>query len=175
MQHHSILLSVILLVVFVLTLAMSQPSITGYVPTKILSQSLDLTVRESQRYWLTMAKPMELTSIAISGKVKGNGLVNIYLNDGEKRKLIYTNIRRKGGSMESITGMTTSDLVLKPGERLHEKNELPKGFVTFEGSFANSCFETCVLDLPTKERLSLDVIVDEDTEVKITELSFSTA
>lgn len=175
MDRHTTLLSVIILGVFVLTLALSQPGITGYVPTSTFSQSLDIRVSESQRFNLGLDQGVGLTSISLSGQVTGQGLVNVYLNDGSERKLIYTNRRRKGSSMEVITGLAHGSLTIKPGEKINENPKLPDNYVTVEGGFVNSCVETCVLEASNNNKLSLDVLIDEDTTLDIRKITFSTS
>ncbi len=173
MENHTLLLSVIILGVFVLTLAASQPSITGYVPTKTYSQNLDLNVNQSQRFFLE--SPEIITSISLSGRVEGKGLVNVYLFDGVKRHMIYSNKRKKTSSMDKITGLATSDIIVEPGQNLPDKEKLPAEFITIEGPFENACFETCVLALNNPSMLSLDVILDDDTKLYVSQITFSTS
>lgn len=171
MESHRLLLGVIVFGVILFTLFFSRPTITGFVPTEAFSQSLDMDVSESQRFVLSSED--KLSSLSLSGKVNGAGLINIYLSDGVVQRLVFTNKKRQGSAMDQITGMASLDI--SPGEKLNKIESLPAGYVAVPGSFHNECRETCVLDptLFNSPSLYLDVVVEPGTSVYISELRFA--
>jgi hypothetical protein len=173
MESHRLLLGVIVFGVILFTLFFSKPTITGFVPTETFSQSLDMDVSESQRFVLSSEQPLKLSSLSLSGKVNGAGLVNIYLSDGVAQRVVFTNKKRQGSAMDQITGMASLDII--PGEKLNKIESLPAGYVAVPGSFSNECRETCVLDpaLFHGPSLYLDIVVEPGTSVYISGLRFS--
>lgn len=171
MEADRLILAVAVVAVLVGTLMFSNPSITGYVPTAVQSQSLNLEVEESQRF--VIEAPSGISSFAISGSVEGRGLVNVYLASGEAKWLVYSNKRKAGSSMERITGMSYLDIT--PGEKLDEIESVPSGYGTVEGSFVHQCLETCVLDesLLNEKTLYLDVVVEPGAALHISEIHFA--
>lgn len=155
-------------------LFLSSPSITGFVPTETFAQDLNVEIKESQRVVLKSEEPLMLSALSISGQVTGFGLVNVYLTDGEKRLLVYTNRHKAGSSMEQITGM--ANLQLETAEPLYEIESLPDGYVTQTGVFRTECVETCVLDKELFEGkdVFLDVVIEPGTELTISRVQFST-
>src|SRR3972149_5850947 len=105
MESHRLVLSVVVFTIIVVTLFLGKPSITGFVPTETYTQSLDIDVFESQRFILSSesGELLKLSSFSMAGSVDGGGLVNVYLTDGVKKWLVYSNKRKKGSSMEQIT------------------------------------------------------------------------
>ncbi len=178
METHRLILTVFVFSAIIGTLVFSEPSITGFVPSELYSQSLDIDVLESQRFTLTSgdASALDLTSFLLSGVVEGPGLVNVYLSDGKSRWLVFSNRKKEGSSsMAHITGMAVADLDIIPGEKLKVIESLPKGYIAESGVFNHGCMETCVMaeGLITKAHLYLDVIIEPGTALHISEFSFS--
>src|SRR3990172_984096 len=109
MESHRLVLSVIVLTVIVVTLFLGKPSVTGFVSTETYTQSIDIDVFESQRFVLSSdGQLLRLSSFSMAGSVNGNGLINVYLTDGAKKWLVFSNKKKPGSSMEDITGMAVS-------------------------------------------------------------------
>ncbi|VVB81705.1 Uncharacterised protein [uncultured archaeon] len=173
MESHRLLLGVTVFGVILFTLFFSKPTITGFVPAETFSQSLDMDVSESQRFVLSSEAPLKLSSLSLSGKVNGAGLVNIYLSDGATERLVFSNKRRQGSAIDQITGMASLDI--SPEQMLERIESLPAGYVAVPGVFNNECRETCILDpaLLKNPDLYLDVVVEPGTAVHISGLRFS--
>jgi hypothetical protein len=177
MESHRLLLSFVVFGIIIATLIFSRPSITGFVPTETFSQELDINVAQSQRFTITSDRvgPLRLSSFSLAGTVAGSGLVNVYLTDGIKKWLVFTNKKKPGSAMESITGMTV--LNIEPGQKLDKIETLPPGYTAGPGAFRNECIETCILDeqMFDKPELFLDVILEPGTLLHIDEIRFSTS
>jgi hypothetical protein len=178
MDAHRLVLTVFVFGIIIITLFFGKPSITGFVPTETYVQELNIDVYESQRFVLSYSngEPLKLSSLMLSGNVYGNGLVNAYLSNGVDRLLAFSNKRKKGSSMEQITGLAVSELNIAPGEKLNQIEALPDGYLTKSGLFQNECLETCILneDMMNRQVLYLDVIIEPGTSVHISEVKFST-
>jgi len=174
MEAHRLLLSMIVFGAVVGMLFVGKASITGFVPTAVASQELDINVYESQRYILSSPEISQLGSFALSGYVTGPGLVNVYLSDGATRLLAFSNKKKPGSSMEHITAMATLDI--ETNEMLNEIETLPAGYITGSGVFRNGCEDTCIIDehLLVQQPLYLDIIVETGTSLHISEILFST-
>lgn len=172
METDRYILALVVTGVLVGALFFTDAGITGYVPTAIQSQSLDITVSESQRFALKSLDEVKFSSLAVSGSIEGSGLVNIYLTDDKHRLLVHSNKRKRGSSMEQITGLMTLDI--EPGPRLNTIESLPEGYETESGPFVSMCRETCVLDEGMFEGpVFLDVVVEPGTVVSISEIHFA--
>jgi len=177
MEFHRAVLGLIVLGLVCAALLLGKPSITGFVPTETYSQELNIDVSESQRFILTASSGelMKISSLALTGTVKGAGLVNVYLSDGNLRWLVFSNKKKPGSAMEVITGMTVSELNIEPGNKIDKIESLPTGYKTIEGAFRNECAETCLLDdsLLSSLTLYLDVILEPGTALHISSIRFS--
>lgn len=176
MENHRLLLAAIVFVSIIAVLLFSKPSITGFVPTATYSQGIDLKVDTSQRFVLKSptGQPLGIASLALSGVVKGNGLVNIYLSDGKTKLLAYSNRQKTQSAMQHITGLAVANVLVVPGEKLDLIETVPDGYKTASGGFQNECIETCLLDINLGAQAYLDVIVEPGTSVDLTELRFTT-
>lgn len=178
MESHRLLLGVVVFGIIFVTLFIGKPSITGFVSTETYSQQLDLDVSESQRFILTSSSGgvLKLSSLSLAGSVSGTGLVNVYLSDGNKQWLVFSNKRREGSSMEEITGLAVGELNIEPSGKLDRIETLPPNYETKSGAFQNECLETCVLDegIFNKPSLYLDVVIEPGTTLHISEIRFST-
>src|SRR3990172_6199541 len=112
MESHRLVLSVVVFTIIIVTLFVGRPSITGFVSTETFTQPIDIDVSESQRFVLSSESGMllKLSSFSMASTVVGNGLVNVYLTDGVKNWLVFSNKWKEGSSMEEITGMAVADL-----------------------------------------------------------------
>ncbi len=179
MESHRLVLSVVVFTIIVVTLFVGNPSITGFVSTETFTQPIDIDVSESQRFVLSSESGalLKLSSFSMASTVVGNGLVNVYLTDGVRNWLVFSNKWKEGSSMEEITGMAVANLNIDSGERLNRIESLPSGYQTRSGVFQNQCMETCILDedLFNKEQLFLDVIIEPGTSLHVSEIRYSTA
>ncbi len=176
MESDRLVLSLAVLMTIITIIALGNPTITGYVPTKTFRQNLDLDISESQRFTLRATNgTLKLSSFSIGGRTEGMGPVNIYLTDGETRLLIYTNLRKSQSPMKHITGLAVSDLVLEPGATLDVRENVPEEYLAEEGNFENACMQTCLLDqrLQNKAELYLDAHVT-GANVHLSEISYTT-
>ena len=172
----SIELSVICLILLVFALIVSKnPSITGFMTTNTFTQKLNLDISESKLIGIESlsSEPIKLTSLMISGKVTGEGLVEIYLVDGSQRLLVYSNLQKKKNSVPQITGMATGTVKVYEKEKLNGHIVTPEDYNTLKGAFTQECFETCFLNEQESLFHDLEVWVQPGTKVKITELKYS--
>lgn len=176
MEKHRIVLATIVLGVVVAALLVGKPSITGFVPTETYSQELNIDVFESQRFTLSAGEVLRLSSLSVSGEVKGSGLVNLYLSDGSNRWLVYSNKKKPGSDMEIITGMAVRELDISSGPKIDRIESLPAGYKAVAGAFKDECVETCVLDdsLFDSSSAYLDVVLEPGTALHISNIRFST-
>lgn len=175
MDDHRVILGVMVLLAIVGVLALGKPSITGYVPTEIFSQGLEIDVRASQRFILhaETGGPLHLASLSLSGRVEGQGLVNVYLSDGAKEWLVFSNQKKGSSAMEQVTGLAT--LQVERGVALDRIEALPDGYTTRAGVFSAECVETCVMDEDwfNRDELYLDVVLEPGTVLHVEEIQFS--
>ena len=177
MQTHPLLLSLAVVFLMITVLFTSSPNITGFVPTSMNRQELDLTLTESKRFALSSDQgTLKIGSFSASGSIKGTGLVNIYLSDGKTSFLVYTNQKKTSSALSQITGLAQSELIVSPGELLQKVDELPQGYQTESGAFTNVCIETCNMlpELYNKQTLYLDAVITQPALVHISEITFST-
>jgi hypothetical protein len=173
MESHRLILSVIVLGVIITVLVTNKPTITGFVPTTTYLQELDINVDSSQRFILNTTT--NLSSLAMSGSISGPGLVSIYLSDGNHEFLVYSNKKKHTPSIEHITGLAVSEMVIEPGEKLDRIDSLPDEYTTEPGAFNNQCLDTCMIspDQFATKTLYLDAVIDPGTHLHISQLLFS--
>jgi len=173
MRTDRYILAVMVTALLVGTLVFTDPGITGYVPTELQSQSLDIDVFESQRFQLKALEGLSLSSLSISGTVEGPGLVKIYLTNNKERLLVYSNLRKQGSSMEQITGMYQLELV--PQRTLATIESVPEGYTTEQGVVSSQCIDTCVIneDLFDGSEWFLDIVIEPGTSLHISQLHFA--
>lgn len=172
--------------------------IVGFVPIEIKSQLIDLTADAPSAFILFTEKEtlFNLTSLRLSGEVRGNGRAEIVLDNGLGQELlIYTNVKQKQGNL--ITGMAVSD----EGEPMPEDAKIeqvtqstawlmiskdtqagaerPAGDLgddkrTESGVFQHSCVDTCYINMKMQKGLyyTIKVRLDEGTTVKINEMNY---
>ncbi len=176
MEKHRVVLGLIVLVLVFAALLIGKPSITGFVPTETYSQELNIAVSESQRFTLSAGEALKLSSLSLSGTVTGPGLVNVYLSDGSRHWLVYSNKKKPGSDMEIITGMAVRELNIEPSGSIDRIESLPAGYKAVPGAFKDECIETCLLDdsLFSSSSLYLDVILEPGATLHISSIRFST-
>lgn len=185
-----ITLAVVLLLVSVLSF-FPNTGITGFVSVETKTQELNLTIANSQSHILTTnnEKSFYLTSLKLSGKVIGEGIVKAYIDNGQgQRVLIYSNIvaRRKAGL--AITGMAVSTekdaadsgavdyLVIDYLENIeYEPTELAKDERAIEGEFTYQCIDSCFIDMMLNKDIGYQLLfyVEEWTILKVNEMVYT--
>lgn len=172
MESHRLVLSLLIAVALIGTMLFSNPTITGYVPTEVESQHLALMIDESERFVLRSNASIEFSSFSISGEVIGQGYVTVNLVSGQNKWLVFANKRKRGASMEQITGF--SALEVSEGKRLDRIETLPDGYQAWSGAFQTQCVETCVLNPVdfSGTQAHLEISVEPGTVLKISELQF---
>src|SRR5574342_282352 len=176
MEKHRMVLGTIVLGLVVAALLIGKPSITGFVPTETYSQELNIDVAESQRFTLSATESLKLSSLSVSGTVSGPGVVNVYLSDGTRHWLVYSNKKKPGSDMEIITGLAVRELDISPGPKIDKIESLPAGYKAVTGAFKDECAETCVLDdsLFSTSSAYLDIVLEPGTTLHISNIRFST-
>ena len=180
----------IIALVIVIPLALFHPSITGYVPSDLFKQTLNFTLDKSQALNLKAdGQPVYISSLSLSGDVKGDGDVAIYLNNklGEK-VLVYTNVGQTNARPNLITGAAIGSKLTGGGIGA---DSIPDGSILIDygrelpwpgdmgssapGSFVNTCVESCYLNPEqfTQSEFELQVFVEPGTTVKITEIFYT--
>lgn len=162
--------------VFLLTLFMANnPSITGFVTTETFVQKLNFEVTESQLIGIESISnsPLQITSLRLSGEVIGNGLAEIYLNEGRQKKIIYSNLQKKKKGMLGITGHVTGAVRVYEKAGLRGELVRPEGYQTKQEVFKDACIETCTLEGLKGTFYDIEIWVQPGTRVKITELKYN--
>ena len=172
MESHRVVLSLLIVIALVGTMFLSNPTITGYVPTEVESQQLALTVDESQRFLLRSNNSIEFSAFSVSGEVKGSGYVAVSLVSNKNKRLVFSNKRKQGSSMEQITGL--SALEISEDGKLGRIETVPSGYETWSGAFQTQCVETCVLEPSEFDRKEayLEISIEPGTVLTISELQF---
>lgn len=172
----SVEFTVLILAVLVFALVTSnKPGITGFVTTEVHSQKLDIELAESSLVSIESISdsPIRLSSLKLSGEVRGNGLVEIYLTDGNHKKLVYTNLQKKKKGMIEITGRATGGVRVYKKAKLSGSVVRPEGYEVVQEAFNQACVETCSFDDGSQKYYDLEVWVQSGAKVRITELRYS--
>lgn len=174
------------MVAFVLTF-FPDTGITGHVSVEAGYQPLDMVIKESQSYVMTTdyENPITITFIRLSGEVIGDGRAEVILDNGlGQRLLIYSNAEEElgvnkitGMQYNKITGMAISEEMkelsllnlVEKGTLPDISPEPPAGTLLYEGSFANKCRQTCLMEMELSKEANyiLEVMVSEGTELKL--------
>lgn len=149
-----------------------RPSMTGYVPSNVLTQQLDLVVDSSQSYRLTTSD--RFISFALSGSVAGNGAVYVWLDNkagaADSKILLWTNVRPASPltGAKYITGLAID---IGPGQEI--PNLGPQNAETWSGIFVNECMDTCLIS-PAWQTGSYDLVfqLEEGTTLNVDGISY---
>ncbi len=178
----------IIILIVAVPLLFFRPSITGFVASDTKAQILNMVLTESQAINLKSAvsEPVYISSFSISGDITGSGGVAIYLVNGDKRSLVYTNVgQSKRPSL--ITGVATGvaaahaveieqanmSLLIDEGRKLSWPGSL--GENPASGSFTAVCMDSCYLDVAdfTANNFELQVFVEPGTTFKLQEVLYT--
>ena len=186
-----------LAVVLILSLGvfmLGNPNITGYLSLDFVMQDLDIMVGESQSIILTSTntEPVTLTSFKLSGEIIGEGMAEVYLDNGQGQKLlVYRNAREKRKAMSTITGLfiegekqienkkaeEKSYLVLNPGRMIEdaELSELAEDEEVVAGVFSNECTDTCFIKMELSDKTAYQLIfnLEPETELKLDSIVYT--
>ena len=160
--------------------------ITGHVSVNVNSQTLDLSIKESQNYIISSASedPIFITFIRLSGEVIGDGRAEILLDNGQGQKLVIFKNTVKKIKPNSITGMAIGaeaeakesiTLNMIPGDKLpYIFPEPAEDENIVIGEFANECMETCFIEMELSKdtTYALEFRVSEGTEIKLSNLLY---
>lgn len=189
-----IALAVVLLLVSVISLFPGR-GITGYVSVDTKTKALNLTIANSQSYILTTnnEKTFYLTSLKISGEVKGNGRTEIFIDNGKgQRILIFSNIVKKGAGFTGITGMgkisgkftgassetdkEEENLVIEYLENIETKLfGLEEDEELANGKFEDKCIESCFIEMLLNKDIGYQLLfyVEDGIILDLNELSYT--
>jgi hypothetical protein len=162
------ILPALVLSVLFFSLVFSQQSLTGMATT----QQVTLTAYESTEVQLIELSSRPLTSISLSGNVRG-GRATLLLEIEGKRYIIYDN-----KDVPSLTGMITASVTTdlidtneEPRIMLGKSNtikEVPETGTVKEGLFNKACQETCALEGFRTAKLVL--LVAPGAKVEVSEI-----
>ena len=173
MEKQRLVLSFLTVGIIIFILFSSKPAITGYVPSKAYTHNLDIEITKSQRFAIPLSSVM-FSSIAISGSVQGNGLVNVYLSGENSKWLVFTNKKKTMSGMSSVTGRATRSVSVEPVGDIDLIETFSDEYTLWSGDFTNSCAETCSMKKTVRnENVFLDVIIDPGTVLKLNEITFT--
>lgn len=184
--------AVILILVSVISF-FPKPGITGHVSAEIKTKTLNLTIANSQSYFLKAEKqePFYLTSLKLSGEVIGSGIVKAYISDGKGQKiLIYSNAAERKKGIRPITGMgkitggvvsegsaaEADDIIIDYLENLNGgPGKLSENEESSSGNFENICIESCFIEMLLNKELSYQLLfyVEEGTILKINKVAYT--
>jgi hypothetical protein len=183
--------AVCLLLVGMLTF-FSYPGITGHVPTDLSTQKVDFMIDKSQilEMTTTSAEPFYITSLLISGEVEGDGVVEVYLDNGQGQQLlVFSNIRDKAKGLKGMTGITTHAVNVAEEEKTGTKLMLtPAGFTeqspaanlteeqeVFNSGFEGGCVDTCFIEMEMAKELGYNLIfkIESGTKLHLTKIQYT--
>ena len=195
------LMAIFLLLFLVISLfwgkySISSPSITGFVSVDMKTQPVNIFVDKSKNFILTSERetPFNLTSFRLSGKVDGEGRVEVLLDNGlDQQLVVFSNIEQKREGKNRITAMAVENekgldpsstnteevswLIILPweGYAADVPGELSADVLTSSGSFIRRCGETCYMWLPLDKDRAYKFIVrtDPGTTVTINEIAYT--
>lgn len=195
---HKIEVAVLLIIVMVGFLSFFRnPTITGNVSVETKNQALDIEIANSQNYILTTNTEYayKLTSLRLSGEVIGDGVAEVYIDNGQKQKiLVYSNKMGEspGLGVEAITGKKTGrqritalavdegreeiNLILDYVKNLPTPQfEIAENEELKEGPFQYKCGETCFMDMYMQKDVSYNLLfyVDEGTILRLDEVTYT--
>ena len=186
-------LAVIVIVIFAIVLIISPKqdmlSITGFLSTETQRQQVNLQITQSSSFILknSASTPMSLTHFSITGSVVGEGAAQVFLKDGNRQVLVYSNIDKKKKGLTGITGQfvnsqspeseITNYLQISELEALQTIPTVPEGYETIEELFKDSCSESCALPVEfyNDEGYTLNVLVSPGTTLNIDEIDYIAA
>ena len=180
--------------VLVLTLFFfSGPGITGFLSLDFTIQNLEMEIDRSQSFLLTSSSenPFYLTSFKVGGEVIGDGVVEIYLDNGQGQELlIFRNVKPEKGDIGHITGFFVNTeeieedteegswLIIAPIEG-SATNEIPSSPGEKEkavsGFFSNQCGDTCFMKMELSNELSYRLLfkIDSGTLFKLDNIVYT--
>ena len=176
----------IIILVVAIPLFFFRPSVTGFVASDTKAQILNMDFTESQALTLTSGnESVYISSFSISGDIKGDGDVAVYLASSAARSLVYTNTGQQKKA-SPITGMATGipaahavevvesgGLLVEEGKKLDWPGNL--GENSASGSVTAVCVDSCYLSANdfTASNFELQVFVEPGTTFKLQEILYT--
>ena len=173
----------------------SVPGITGHVSSKINSQPVDFLVDQSRLFELTTNSDdsFYITSFRISGKVIGDGIAEIYLDNGlGQQLLVFRNIEEsfERGGMGLITGnyvgaeqefeeeKPEKTIIINSAEFLEIKPNLNfdrEKYSSFNGGFDSACEQSCFIEMEMNRNTGYNLVfkIEEGTAIHLTKIQFT--
>ena len=156
-----------------------RPDISGYLPAASFRQNLDIELSQSQVFHLksTDGNDVRFSSFSISGEIIGEGYVSIYLDNGEERLLVFSNVKQMQSFGLPITGLIAGSKSEDQGLAI-ESGNLIKEFETaegetFSGAFIDKCEETCrITPFFYRSEYDLVVLIEPGTKLRITDIVY---
>ncbi|MBI2664486.1 hypothetical protein HYX10_04045 [Candidatus Woesearchaeota archaeon] len=111
-KHNAALLASALIVLATFAIFMSSGSLTGFVAIEAVTgyeDELNVSTSESITYIWQPENAGELRSVAVSGRIKGEGTAKVYLEKEGARYLILDSSLLEEKGLASITGFTISE------------------------------------------------------------------
>ena len=172
----------------------SYPGITGHVSSDLSTQKVDFKIDQSQLFELTTNSlgSFYITSFRISGSIVGEGVVEVYLDNGKGQQLlVFNNIRNIETGMGGLTGITAkvvgSDqtfneiipqktILIKPTTFINQNPsiELLADEKTINEGFDAECDESCFIEMEMNNDLgySLIFLIEPGTELYLTKIQY---
>ena len=167
---------IIALAAFFAFVAYIRPIGTGFlVEANSHTQNLNIILNSSESFMLRSLtnEPVKIDSFSLSGKVAGDGVVAVYLND----LLVYTNAKKMSGfnlitgfpiattnapASSASSGKALFSIESTGATDFNDAIKSAAGYTT--GSFADTCIESCSLP-PTAEspNYTMKVYVESGT------------
>jgi len=180
--------------VLVLTLFFfSSPGITGFLSLDFTIQNLNMEVDRGQSFLLTSSSeaPFYLTSFKLGGEIIGEGVVEVYIEDGQgKELLVFRNVKHEKADVGHITGFFVNAegdapdpekgnwLIIAPIEdsQLNNMpNPLEEDEISSQGVFSNECKDTCFMkmELSNKDSYKINFKIEPGTILKLDNIVYT--
>ena len=122
-----------------------------------------------------------LSSLSLSGSIRGYGSVVIYLDNGNQKKLIYSNLKKKGlgyRKMAAVTGMAVKQVdehtSIGSAEPVSYYEPVPEGYMALDGDFKSRCIDTCAIPAEfIRHDYDIEVLVEPGTQLFLDELTYT--
>lgn len=180
-------ISLAIIAVLVIGLSFFKPSITGFVPVSVYTETLNLTISKDTAFTLFSNEQIQVTSLKLSGEVIGDGAVHVYLSNTQGQNLlVYSNLMKNEFGKNIITGMAVAgktdaqekhSLVIQEIQQFNEDVALPdnEGKIAESGRFDGACVETCsiIMDLSGRKVYKLIIVLEENAVLRIDNIVYT--
>ena len=168
--------------------------LTGHVSTDLSTQHVDINIAKSQIFHITTsdAESFNIVSFKISGEIIGDGIAEVYLDNGQGQELlVFNNVKLKETGIGGLTGITAKVigveeqfeevqpekvLLIKPGEIIDNMllTKPTEEEEVFNGNFESECDETCFIEMELNAQLGYNLIfkLEDGTSVHLTKIQY---